>query len=72
MERLKERLAVARAWQKSECGGEDQAREVLRTAQDRNLTVHTYDETLAEEICSRLSEHARLMEAWLDAIEQRL
>lgn len=72
MERLKERLAVARACFRAAILTEDQAREVLRTAQDRNLTVHTYDETLAEEICSRLSEHARLMEAWLDAIEQRL
>ena len=48
------------------------ARDALRMAQDRNLTVHTYHEALANEIRDRLPGHARLMAKWLDAIEQRL
>lgn len=51
---------------------EDQSRTALRMARDRNLTVHTYNESLAEEIYGRLGEHARLMEQWLAALEARL
>ena len=51
---------------------EDEARDALRMAQDRNLTVHTYHEALANEIRDRLPGHARLMAKWLEAIEQRL
>ena len=47
---------------------EDQARSVLGMAKDRNLTVHTYNEDLADRIYSRLPEHARLMDAWLTAM----
>jgi 3,4-dihydroxy-2-butanone 4-phosphate synthase len=51
---------------------EEQARAGMEMAEDRNLTVHTYNEQLAEAIYARLPGHARLMRAWLDAIEQRL
>ena len=64
--------AVARACFRAAILTEDEARGVLRMAQDRNLTVHTYDESLADEMCSRLPEHARLMERWLDSIEQHM
>lgn len=47
-------------------------RDALRMAQDRNLTVHTCQEALANEIRDRLPGHASLMAKWLDAIEQRL
>ena len=40
-------------------------RELLAMADDRNLTVHTYNEPLAEEIASRLSGHAQLLQHWL-------
>jgi nucleotidyltransferase substrate binding protein (TIGR01987 family) len=51
---------------------EEQARAGMEMAEDRNLTVHTYNEQLAEAIYARLPGHAQVMEAWLDAIEQRL
>jgi nucleotidyltransferase substrate binding protein (TIGR01987 family) len=51
---------------------EEQARAGMEMAEDRNLTVHTYNEQLAEAIYARLPGHARLMRVWLDAIEQRL
>ena len=37
-------------------------------ADDRNLTVHTYDEALAEEIFKRLPGHADLMDRWLSGM----
>lgn len=51
---------------------EAQARQVLAMADDRNLTVHTYNEALAEEINSRLSGHARLLQHWLDQMGARI
>ena len=39
---------------------------------DRNLTVHTYNEQLAEEISSRLSNHALLLQHWLDQMGARI
>jgi len=40
----------------------------LRMTDDRNLTVHTYNEALAAAIASRLPGHARLLGEWLGAI----
>jgi hypothetical protein len=39
-------------------------------ADDRNLTIHTYNQALAEEIFSRLAGHARTLDAWLDSRER--
>jgi len=39
---------------------EGQARLALRMVEDRNLTVHTYNERLAEEIYSRLGSYCAL------------
>lgn len=50
---------------------ESQARLGLRMVEDRNLTVHTYNERLAEEIYSRLASYSTLMEAWLDAMDKK-
>ena len=50
----------------------DQAEAALAMADDRNLTVHTYNETLAKEIFRRLAGHAALMGAWMDAMTGRL
>ena len=61
--------SVARACFQAGLLTEEQARAALRMAQDRNLTVHTYNEELAEEIYSRLPQHAALMGIWLDAIQ---
>jgi hypothetical protein len=32
---------------------------------DRNLTSHTYNEGLAEQICDQLGDYAELMADWL-------
>jgi nucleotidyltransferase substrate binding protein (TIGR01987 family) len=53
--------AVTRASFRAAILTEDEARDALRMAQDRNLTVHTYDD--------RLPGHARLMSKWLDALK---
>lgn len=64
--------SVARACFEAGVLTEEQARAVLQMSQDRNLTVHTYNEDLAEAIYSRLPLHAALMNTWLEAIEARL
>lgn len=46
-----------------------EAESALLMADDRNLTVHTYNEPLALEIASRLWQHHDLMKAWLDRLE---
>lgn len=48
---------------------EEQAKGAMQMAEDRNLTVHTYREDLAEEIYGRLAGHAGLMRAWLGKME---
>lgn len=50
---------------------EASARLGLEMVRDRNLTVHTYNEPLADEIYGRLQAYLGLMEAWLSAIERR-
>lgn len=40
---------------------ESESRLALRMADDRNLTVHTYNETLAGQIYARLSDYWQLM-----------
>ena len=51
---------------------EDQTRLALEMVDDRNLTVHTYNETLAEAIYSRIPGYIALMERWLDAMKERM
>lgn len=51
---------------------EEQVRQLLAMVDDRNLTVHTYNEQLAEEINSRLPSHALLLQHWLDQMAARL
>jgi nucleotidyltransferase substrate binding protein (TIGR01987 family) len=64
--------AVARASFQAGLLTEEQARAALQMAQDRNLTVHTNNEELAEEIYARLPLHFVLMNTWLGVIEARL
>ena len=47
------------------------ARLGLEMVRDRNLTVHTYNERLADEIYARLQSYLDMMESWLTAIERR-
>jgi len=60
--------SVTRACFKSALLNEQQSRTAMSMARDRNLTVHTYNEKLAEQIYSRLPAYAGLMEHWLAAM----
>lgn len=56
MDRLKQRLDAA------------QTRHALEMADDRNLTVHTYNEPLALALVTRLPAHVALLRQWLDGL----
>jgi nucleotidyltransferase substrate binding protein (TIGR01987 family) len=64
--------SVIRASFQSGLLGEDWSRAAMSMAEDRNLTVHTYNERLAETSYARIPLHARLMESWLAAMERHL
>lgn len=51
---------------------ENDARQALAMADDRNLTVHAYNEAIAKAIAQRLTEHAQLMDRWLKSMTIRL
>ena len=61
--------AVIRAADAAKTLSPDQATLALAMADDRNLTVHTYNEGLAEQIYQRLHAYHPLMRAWLDAMQ---
>lgn len=44
----------------------------LEMIDDRNLTVHTYNESLAEEIYRQLPLYADFLSTWLAAMEERM
>lgn len=44
----------------------------LEMIDDRNLTVHTYNEAVAEDIFSNLPRYADLLAVWLAAMEERV
>lgn len=50
---------------------EDDAKLALEMIDDRNRTVHTDNEALAEAIYGRIHHYARLMEKWLEAVARR-
>ncbi len=50
----------------------DASRLVLKMIDDRNLTVHTYNENLAMTIYSHLDSYGRLMKDWLEEISRRV
>ncbi len=60
--------SVTRGCFQSAVLNEDQARMAFDMARDRNLTVHTYNEDLANQIYSRLAAYAGLMDQWLAAM----
>ncbi len=51
---------------------DDQAVLALEMVDDRNLTVHTYNEALAEQIFSNLPLYAQLLAHWLKAMEAKV
>ncbi len=51
---------------------EEKARKLMDIVDDRNRTVHTYNEELAQTIFKRLAGHEDVMEEWLKAVEDHL
>ena len=51
---------------------DEQAAVGLEMIDDRNLTVHTYNESLAEEIYRQLPSYADFLASWLTAMEERM
>jgi nucleotidyltransferase substrate binding protein (TIGR01987 family) len=49
---------------------DEDGRQALNMARDRNLTVHTYNEQLADQIYSRLAAYADVIERWLSAMHR--
>ena len=50
---------------------DEQATVGLEMIDDRNLTVHTYNESLAEAIYRQLPSYADFLAVWLTAMEER-
>lgn len=48
---------------------EQEAMQALLMADDRNLTVHTYNEQLAEQILERIMGYQVLLDHWLTAMK---
>ncbi len=48
---------------------EQEAAQALQMADDRNLTVHTYNEQLAAQILERIMGYQFLLASWLKAME---
>ena len=63
---------VARACFQVGILSEAEVRLSLEMIDDRNLTVHTYNEGLARQIFSKLAGYADLMDRWLEEMEERL
>lgn len=51
---------------------EGEATLALEMVDERNLTAHTYNEALAQQIASHLPRYASLMAEWLDRIATHL
>ena len=51
---------------------DDDAAIALEMVDDRNLTVHTYNEHIAQQIHRHLPRYATLLETWLGNIARRL
>ena len=64
--------AAVRACRESGLLSREQAETALTMADDRNLTAHTYNESLAVAIFNRLPRHLETLEAWLAAMTDRI
>lgn len=51
---------------------EEETIQALKMVNDRNLTVHTYNEDLAIEIYSHLYSYYALLEQWMKRIEKKM
>ncbi|MDP3723438.1 MAG: HI0074 family nucleotidyltransferase substrate-binding subunit [Candidatus Omnitrophota bacterium] len=50
---------------------DEQATQALEMMDDRNLTVHTYNERIAQQIYANLPRYASLLEQWRDRMKAR-
>ncbi|PKM77609.1 MAG: nucleotidyltransferase [Firmicutes bacterium HGW-Firmicutes-15] len=50
---------------------EQETVQALKMADDRNLTVHTYNEVLADEIYEHIKEYVLFLSKWLSRIAER-
>jgi len=64
--------SVVRAARIAGLRSDEQTEAALAMTDDRNLTVHTYNEALAREVFARLSQHAATLSAWLEAMNDGL
>jgi len=64
--------AVIRACVRTSILSEEDGRRALAMVDDRNLTSHTYNESLAEKIYQALPGYARLLRRWLNAFTVRM
>jgi nucleotidyltransferase substrate binding protein (TIGR01987 family) len=62
--------AAIRASRQAGLLSDEQARSALEMADDRNLTVHTYNEALADRIYLAIHGYAPLLDAWVSAMER--
>ena len=60
--------SVVRACHERGVVNEAASRALFAALDDRNLTVHTYDEALAQQIFERLPDHAFQLRAWQDGV----
>lgn len=49
---------------------EEEAREALAMVDHRNLTAHTYNEALADEIYAAIPGYRRLLRAWVERLSE--
>ncbi len=63
--------AVVRASMETGLFDEEMARQALLMVDDRNLTSHTYNEKLAQQILSRIPQHAAVLKHWLFVVENK-
>jgi len=50
---------------------EEQTETIITMADDRNLTVHTYDEALAEKMAERIRSYDGLLQLWYDKMMKK-
>jgi len=64
--------ACVRASRETGLLSEATAERALLMADDRNLTVHTYNESLADAIRRRLPDHLAVLDDWLAAMNRKV
>lgn len=62
--------SVVRSLLNSHLFNEDDAAALMDIIDERNLTVHTYNEATAQGVFEKLPQYAELMDRWLSAMEK--